>query len=376
MEKNIKFLDKLRKIKMLYHKSVQILKIFYKGDGFGLKYRSNLTLRNKLFCLKRGFKMGKYDLYNFKENDSRDYVSDIYDTMTIPKNGFYHQLIDNKAFLPIILKTYSEYVPAYYFTLYKPKILDHLNNRYIDNNEFLNQIHILLEKKGKIVLKPLSMEGGMGFILLSKNENRLSINNKDITENDLNIELLGLNNYICTEHVTNADQIRNIYPYSCNTIRVLTIWDDEENRPFVARALHRFGSNPQKTVDNILSGGVSSEIDVKTGTMSHLYLWTKVKNDNFSDIHPETKMQVSGIKIDNWEAKISKLVEIATSMPHMKYMGWDIALTEDAFKVLEINSNPDIDLFQVHRPLLIDNKVRNFFDKFKDQKPVGYFYRK
>jgi hypothetical protein len=67
---------------------------------------------------------------------------------------------------------------------------------------------------------------------------------------------------------------------------------------------------------------------------------------------------------------------IASSMPFMPYMGWDIAITEDSIKVIEINSNPDVELFQVHQPLLNDQKIKNFFDQYKDLKPEKYFYQK
>jgi len=369
-------LEKLRKIRWQIIKLKRVFSIYIAGDPKGVNFRQHLTLKQKLFCLKSGFFVEKYNLYNLKENDWRLYVSDIYNTMTIPKNGFYQQLIDNKAFLTIILKEFNKYLPAYYFTIFKPKILDHFSNKYISNDEFIYEIHALLERKGKIILKPLSMSGGSGFILLSRIENKFTINNVDISENDLNKRLSGLDKYICTEHIVNADYIKKIYPYSCNTIRILTIWDFEENKPYIARAIHRFGNNPQKTVDNVFSGGIASEIDIKTGILSKAYLWSSVNINETSDIHPVTKKMIAGVKLKNWEGILIQLNEIAFTMPFVPYMGWDIAITDESFKIIEINSNPDVEMLQVFQPLLNDIKIKKFFDQLTDEKPEKYFHRR
>ena len=85
---------------------------------------------------------------------------------------------------------------------------------------------------------------------------------------------------------------------------------------------------------------------------------------------------VNGVQIKNWEAIVSKLAEITSKMPYMPYMGWDIALTEDGFRIIEINSNTDLDLLQRHRALLKDEKTKIFYDQYKDRKPENYFYKK
>jgi hypothetical protein len=292
--------SRIREIKKSIRKLIFVIRIFIKGDSIGPSFRRNLNLRKKLFCLKRGFFIEKYNLYDFKENDSRLYVSDIYDIMTIPKNNFYQLLIDNKAYLPIILKNFHQYLPIYYFTLFGGKIIDHLNNKYINHDEFQKKIFALLEEKGKIILKPCSKEGGSGFILLSKTGDKISLNNEYISRDDLNGKLSKLNHYICTECIENANFIKEIYPYSCNTIRFLTIWDSSENKPYIARAVHRFGNDKKKTVDNVLSGGVAAEINTKTGVLAKAFLWSTENLREFSDVHPLTKKTIEGLKIENW----------------------------------------------------------------------------
>lgn len=366
---------KIRNRIKFIRKFIRIIKIYISAEKTP---EFNITnLREKLYCYKKGFFPDKYYLYNFKENNSKYYISDIFDIFTHPKNGHYSRLIDNKAFLPITIKNFQKYLPVYYFTIWGSQILDQSKNRYINRDTFLFEIKQLLEKKEKVILKPFAKESGDGFILLSKNGDSFYYNNENISESELNRRLLLLNNYICTEFVQNAEYIKQIFPYSCNTIRILTIWDKRNNKPYIARALHKFGTIPEKTFDNVIAGGITSEINIQDGTLSQAFLWKRKDGVNeFSDYHPTTKKIINGVKISNWETILSKIIEIATNMPYLKYMGWDIAVTEDAFKIIEINSNPGLIIFQVHRPLLTDPKIKEFFDQYKNNDISERYYEK
>ena len=52
-------------------------------------------------------------------------------------------------------------------------------------------------------------------------------------------------------------------------------------------------------------------------------------------------------------------MELARKLSFLPYLGWDIAVTSDGFKVVEINGNTDVDLLQIKKPLLSDDRVRS-----------------
>jgi len=52
---------------------------------------------------------------------------------------------------------------------------------------------------------------------------------------------------------------------------------------------------------------------------------------------------------------------MAAALHFIPYIGWDLLVTEDGFQVIEANNGPDLMLFQMHGPLLIDPRIRRFF---------------
>lgn len=56
----------------------------------------------------------------------------------------------------------------------------------------------------------------------------------------------------------------------------------------------------------------------------------------------------------NWELAKQKVLEIAESIPQLEYLGFDLAMTEDGFKLPEINRFPDFPRIDRLTPEIID----------------------
>jgi glutathione synthase/RimK-type ligase-like ATP-grasp enzyme len=57
-----------------------------------------------------------------------------------------------------------------------------------------------------------------------------------------------------------------------------------------------------------------------------------------------------------------KLVEISQHLAPLTYLGYDIAITDDGFKIIDINSHQGIRMFQVYGPLLRENIAADYFN--------------
>ena len=81
--------------------------------------------------------------------------------------------------------------------------------------------------------------------------------------------LAPLRRYLITEFVVQAPYAASIYPHTTNMVRILTLWDLAVGRPFLAAAVHRFGTARSAPVDNWHGGwgGLSARIDLDSGVL-------------------------------------------------------------------------------------------------------------
>ena len=70
--------------------------------------------------------------------------------------------------------------------------------------------------------------------------------------------------------------------------------------------------------------------------------------------HPDTKEKIDGI-LPNWELVKQKITEIEKYIPGLRWAGYDIAVTQDGFKIIEINSHQGL-----HRAHLFPKEVSEF----------------
>ena len=65
--------------------------------------------------------------------------------------------------------------------------------------------------------------------------------------------------------------------------------------------------------------------------------------------------------IPGWETLTRSLLQLASRLVSVPYIGWDICVIRDGFVVIEGNNRPDVNLMQIHRPLLLDARVQRFY---------------
>lgn len=65
--------------------------------------------------------------------------------------------------------------------------------------------------------------------------------------------------------------------------------------------------------------------------------------------------------IPHWKIIKEKILNYVKRNPFLDYVGWNILVTENDFVAIEANHNPDIDLVQVHKPYLSDERALKFF---------------
>lgn len=348
---------------------VKILNRYYCRKGFcqdwGIQWlasaikdfkTSGLPVSKRLWALRRGFYTYRIAQYNLTDENYKECLSDRDYKRLYPINNHYMKWIDDKLTMKYILKPFDSFLPKYYLHILKSrkcgvmKLMDCPK----DIEASLNGVIQLLKRIQVLAVKPAGGSCGVGFCKLEFQNNRFFRNGEEQSETQLIHFLSSLTDYVVIEYVQMHSEIARLNPASLNTIRVMLI-NESGNNPAVASAFMRIGTSQSGLVDNTAQGGMFCRVDVETG---RFYGGEKIKNHVISPspLHPDTGKPVEGI-LPNWELVKNKLIEIANYLPQLEWMGFDIAITENGFCIIEINSHQGL-----HRYPFYPQTVKDYFN--------------
>jgi hypothetical protein len=321
-----------------------------------------VSLRNRIWALHHGFLSENVVLYGLTRSNIHEYLSDFPYVRAHPINGCFSKLIDDKFTMYFVLQAFREYLPEYYFLILRDEVVPVGTTSYNDATPYTAESVLdLCRNKGSIVLKPFTGACGVGFHKAVFNGQCFSIDGKKLKDFELTGYIQKLDNYIVTEYVQQHDYAKSLFPHSTNTIRILTMRDYETHKPFIATAIHRIGRTCSSPVDNFSQGGLSCMIDLSSGILRRGVTYPSESVILWHDKHPDTGQQITGTQIPRWSQVRERILEIAEYLTYLPYMGWDVVITSNSFKIIEINSLSDVNLLQIHSPLLRDERVRRFY---------------
>ena len=152
-------------------------------------------------------------------------------------------------------------------------------------------------------------------------------------------ELLENGQYLIEEPITQHPKMSELCPTSINTVRIVTVrMDDVVHFMY---ALVRIGNGG--CVDNVSSGGMYTSVG-EDGTLSRPAFCDKT--GLYYDEHPLTHTVFNGFEIPFFKEAVEMCKEAAFVEPHMRYVGWDVAITPDGPVFVEGNNLPGYDMCQ------------------------------
>lgn len=222
-----------------------------------------------------------------------------------------------------------------------------------------------LDESGRLVLKPIYGTTGSRIQVCSRTAKGYRINDKEMSATDFEAAIEEHDDYLVSAFVEQASYATDLYPDSTNTLRVLTMWDPKTDEPFITFTTQRIDTERSAPVDNWSKGGLTAAVDLESGELSRGVHFPSSGQLEWHDSHPETDAAITGVTVPNWSMVRDGIVEMAANYPQIPYVGWDIVITDDdEFTVIEANSCTDVDLFQVHEPLLDDPRARRFYEHY------------
>lgn len=211
----------------------------------------------------------------------------------------------------------------------------YLHRNWIDTkNTSVADIENFLSSCDEIMIKPSEGTGGLGIEKLSK------CNFSNIEEMRKYIESSKTD--MAEELIYQHHDLDKLNSSSVNTLRMVTVLSS--GKPHLMYAYLRIGNN-NRPVDNLHSGGMFAPIDLNSGIITAP---AYDKNRNTYENHPISGIKIEGFQIPCWEKAVSLCENLTQIVPHMRYIGWDIAITKNSEAVLiEGNHLPGHDLLQM-----------------------------
>lgn len=327
---------------------------------------ATLTDQEANFFYERGFLPEKKRLYGLEAGDIDNadlYLSDVQRWLTRLVNGPYSVVFNNKILFDQVFGRYCE-VPR--------TIAISRNGRVVPHGPLWQQIEQGQAGPLMLVAKPLGGGGGGSIYFIRIDRQHAVVETNDTANPRFSVRSEDLSDvftrqrvpFIINEYVQQGEFSRRLYPLTVNTVRVLVLRDVQSGEPHIVRAVLRVGNSESYPIDNFSMGGLSIEIDLESGELGRAVAAEGRFSDKRWQTHPDTGETITGARIPHWQAHMGKLKALFGQLPYLKYCGFDLILRDNDFVVLEGNSYSQVRLFQMHEPLLKDERAVDFYVRY------------
>ena len=238
------------------------------------------------------------------------------------KNRFCHnvnpkplrKLFNDKA------QTYSHYSKYYHRMVCEFHSWDSDKDRYY---QFVKEHY-------DYILKPIDASVGRGVQILH-----------GVQENAIKEALEKYRNGVVLEELIIQDATMALpHPQSVNTVRITTF--KVGGATHILHPFMRTGCG-DSIVDNAGSGGLFCAIDIETGI---IFASIDEVGKRYV-VHPDTGVAIVGFRVPHWDEAIALAKELADVIPDCRYVGWDLALTDKGWVMVEGNSFGQFVGFQI-----------------------------
>lgn len=264
-----------------------------------------------------GCSYSEYNLYGFNELKHRERSKFICDCC---RKRYYMQL-NSVADMDVFRNKYQAY----------EKFKKYYNRRacVFQTSQGFEEFTEIIESYKTAVIKPTTASGGYGVIKVSIDEvSSLAVCFDEICS------VVPCGDIIIEEYVQQMPEISALHSSSLNTARIITIID-RTGDSHILGAFFRVGVNG-KIVDNGASGGILCEL-----SDSGVILRCRDKDGKEYTHHPNTGHPLVGFQIPKWDAAKKTALRLSKKIPTTRFCGWDLALTNDGWIMIEGNETSE-----------------------------------
>ena len=143
--------------------------------------------------------------------------------------------------------------------------------------------------------------------------------------------------FVAEELVKQDAEMAMFHPESVNTVRLVTVC--REGKVSFLMCCIRFGLGGS-VIDNGTAGGILAAVDTKTGEIATPAFYL-TRREEF-EAHPDTGAPIFHTFLPHWDEMRQTTRQMALMVPDQRIVGWDMALTNGHWVLIEANSCPGL----------------------------------
>lgn len=230
----------------------------------------------------------------------------------------------------------------------------------------------------QFLLRKVGPSFSRGMYWVCRRNGQWLFNEHPVEEGRL-LEFLGEGWWMAFEHLEQAASgyAAGIFPQTPNFLHLTVLRCHETGAPYCAFATQMIGAArcpaQQKTVEHrpeperrydryAFSAPVGLEAGV-LGDAVELEQQGARWDIRFHSAHPQSKANIAGVQVDDWQAAKLLVEEVTTALPMINAVTWTLLHTDKGFIIVDGSNRLDVVNAQLHGPLLEDQPIRDFHHK-------------
>lgn len=147
--------------------------------------------------------------------------------------------------------------------------------------------------------------------------------------------------------IINHPALAKLYPNAVNSMRIITVLD-KNKVPHCIYIVQKMGLNGSVIDNNCLF----TPVDMKTGKLKYVAHSGDTTKGIIYEEHPNTHIKLVGYQIPYVKEAVDMCLKAALVVPQVRYIGWDVAITENGPVIIEGNNYCAHDFWQLppHTP--------------------------
>lgn len=217
-------------------------------------------------------------------------------------------------------------------------------------------------KHHKFVVKPTDSGLGQGVHLIEMEENcdETALHNVfnsilvEANENCTKFANITEKSVLLEEVIKQSEIMASLHPQSVNAVRVTTVRKGKD--VYILYPWIKIGNGGQFVV-SAAYGSMVAGINPITGIINT----PGIKENREKYIcHPDTGTSILGLVIPRWDELICQVKEMALKLESIRYVGWDMVLTDNGWCMMEGNFRGDF-MWQLFRDCGSKREMESFF---------------